>query len=277
MSIIENTTFTPWILGTLALLLSFALFVSFKSWRDMKQSPYFFMRQQAEKRLQTYSIVTTCLILVTALAGAYLLQPASSDNIARVAPIANAKPPTDEIRELVEAAPTTTIELITEEGVSLDELAASVLEDNDVLASADELLERILALPAEFDRVEPTASLLDTTEIGTVAFSTDINEEYQALNPEKIFAEGNYTIYATFAYEEMQDGMVWSWVWRRDGEVVSGGNEMWNYGDDGPGYVYYNPEEGFSNGEYTLEIWINRELFVQSDMIINTAAANANQ
>lgn len=277
MSLIENTTFAPWILGTLALLLLFALFVSFKSWREMKRSPYFFMRQQAEKRLQTYSIVTTCLILVTALFGGFLLQPPATDSVLRVAPLANAKPPSEEVKNLVEAAPTTTIELITEEGVSLDELAAAGVEDNDVLAGADELLQRVLALPAEFDQVEPTVELLDSTDIGPVLFSTDIDGEYQALKPEKIFAEGNYTIYATFSYDEMQDGMVWSWVWRRDGEVVSGGNEVWNYGDEGPGYVYYNPEEGFSNGEYTLEIWINRELFAQSDMIINTAAANANQ
>lgn len=275
MSFLENTTIAPWILGTLALLLLFALFVSLKSWREMKRSPYFFMRRQAEKRLQTYSAISTGLILVTVFSGAYLLRPSGSDNLPRVAPIANAKPPSDEIRDLVDASPTTTIELLTEEGVSIDELAASQI--NDVVADNPiDLIDQILTLPSEFDQFAPTAALLETTDIGTLAFSTKISDEYEALNPETIFAEGSYTIYATFGYESMQDGMVWSWVWRRDGEVVSGGNEVWEYGDDGPGFVFYNPEEGFSNGDYTLEIWVNGELLSQSDMLINTAAASAN-
>lgn len=275
MSFLENTTIAPWILGTLALLLLFALFVSIKSWRDMKRSPYFFMRRQAEKRLQTYSAISTALILITIFAGAFLMRPTGTDNVIRVAPIANAKPPSDEVRQMVEDSPTTTIELLTEEGVSIDELAAAQINEIVAENSAD-LLNQILTLPDEFNQFSPTANLNDDTEIGTLAFSTDINEEFKALNPETIFAEGSYTIYATFGYEEMADGMVWSWVWRRDGEVVSGGNEIWEYGDDGPGYVFYNPEEGFSDGEYSLEIWVNGEMLSQSDMIINTAAASAN-
>ena len=276
MSFLESTTITPWILGTLALLLLFALFVSFKSWREMKRSPYFFMRRQAEQRLQTYSAVSSGLILVTVFTGAYLLRPATSDNLLRVAPIANTKPPSEEVRNLVKASPTTTIELLTEEGVSLDELAAAQLEDEFFAASPADLLQQILTLPTEFDQFSPTADLLESTDIGSLLFSTKIDDAFEALNPEDIFAEGNYTIYATFGYEAMQDGMVWSWVWRRDGEVVSGGNEVWEYGDEGPGYVFYNPEEGFSNGDYTLEVWVNSELLSQSDMLINTAAAAAN-
>ena len=275
MSFLESTTITPWIFGTLTLLLLFALFVSLKSWREMKRSPYFFMRRQAEKRLQTYSAISTGLVLITVFAGAWLLRPTPSDDLVRVAPLANAKPPSEDVINLVEAAPTTTIELLTEEGVSIDELAASQI--NDVLAeSPADLLQQILTLPDQFDRFSPTVALNDNTEIGSLIFSTRIDEEFEALNPETIFAEGNYTIYATFGYGQMADGMVWSWVWRRDGEVVSGGNEVWEYGDEGPGYVFYNPEEGFSNGEYTLEIWVNGELLSQSDMLINTAAAAAN-
>lgn len=276
MPFLEDTTIAPWILGTLTLLLLFALFVSFKSWRDMKRSPYFFMRRQAERRLQTYSIASTCLILVTVMVGGYVVRPSSADDVLRVAPLTNSKPPTEEIRSLVESSPTTTIELLTEEGVSLDELAASNVGETSIALSPAELLQQIRTLPDQFNQYSPTVELLENTEITPLVFSTKINDDYQATNPESIFAEGSYTIYATFDYRSMQDGMVWSWVWRKDGEVVSGGNEVWNYGDEGPGFVFYNPEEGFSNGDYTLEIWVNGEMFTQSDMLINTAAATAN-
>lgn len=245
----------------------------------MKRSPFFFMRQQAQKRLQTYSLVTTVLILVTVFSGGFLLQPGTVDTAVRFATITNAKPVSDEVRSLVESNTSPTIELLTENGISLDELATSgTLRDDEVVAdNPADLLTQVLTLPVEFDRYEATADLTDSTTIGELAFSTKISTEYTAVDATDIFPEGAYTIYATFDYDAMQDGMVWAWVWRRNGKVVSGGNEQWNYGQDGPGYIYYNPEEGFSFGNYTLEVWVNGELFAQSEIVINTAAATANQ
>jgi hypothetical protein len=102
--------------------------------------------------------------------------------------------------------------------------------------------------------------------LGAINFSTKIDDDYQAVNPTNIFAVGSYTVFATFSYDGMADGMAWAWVWRHDGEVVEGGNELWAYGQDGPGYIYYNPEEGFRAGEYTLEVWVNGELFTRSNL-----------
>ncbi len=72
----------------------------------------------------------------------------------------------------------------------------------------------------------------------------------------------------------MADGMEWSWVWRYNGEVIDGGNQLWAYGNDGPGYVYLRPEEGFSEGDYSLEIWVNDQLVAQNSMTITGNAAN---
>jgi hypothetical protein len=38
-----------------------------KAWRDMKRSPYFFLRRQAEKQLQSYAATSVVLVLVTAV------------------------------------------------------------------------------------------------------------------------------------------------------------------------------------------------------------------
>ena len=130
------------------------------------------------------------------------------------------------------------------------------------------------SLPPEYDQYSPTAEVTPTTNIGQLQFSTKIDEfELIALSPERVFEEGAYTIYATFDYVDMADGLVWSWVWRRDGQVVSGGNELWVYGDEGPGYVYFNPREGFSSGEYSLEIWVNGNLLNQANLFITNDIA----
>jgi len=131
-------------------------------------------------------------------------------------------------------------------------------------------------LPPEFDRFEPTAELNKDSNLGTVSFSTEVTDDYQAVDPRDIFAEGYYTLYATFSYDELSDGMVWSWIWRHDGDVVEGGNEVWVYGEEGPGYIYLEPEEGFENGRYSLEVWINDELMAQSAVVMNNASISAN-
>lgn len=261
-------TITPWILGTLLVLMSLALAIVFKSWREVKNSPYYFMRRQAEKRLQTYSFASLCLIIATAVTAVFTLQ-APQDTTSLVAVLTNSKPATAEVMALVEAAPS--IELVTEATT-----ANIISTSNDPFGTdRDTLLETVLTLPKQFDRFEPTAELSKDTDLSPLVFSTKIDDDYQAINPEDVFEVGFYTVYATFAYEGMADGMEWAWVWRYEGDVVDGGNELWNYGDDGPGFIYFGPEEGFSAGDYSLEVWVNGELFVRDNITMTGSALSA--
>ena len=273
MAFFQSTTIAPWILGTLTLLALFALIVVVKSWREMKSSPYFFLRQQAAKRLQTYSFASMSLIFVTLITAVYTIQK-PVDTVLRVATLSNAKPATAEVRALIDSAPTI-VDLIQLNNNNIVRGNISTADDILFAETNEQLLQVALTLPETYDQHEPTTDLNNNTEITPLQFSTKIDNQYAPAEVANIFAEGNYTLYATFDYDEMADGMVWSWVWRHEGEVVDGGNEMWNYGADGPGYIYYNPDEGFQSGEYTLEVWVNSELFAQSDMLINTAAVLA--
>jgi hypothetical protein len=261
LSVVFTETIIPWILGTLLLLVVFTFVVAVKSWREMKRSPYFFMRQQAEKRLQTYMSTSLVLLFLTVGVAAYAWQT-PTDNTPRVAVLVNAKPPTEDIIELIQDSPEVSDSV---------ELVESLAEDQ----AAEIVVSAKPTLPEAFDQFEPTADLNENTELSSLAFSTEVTERYEAIDPADIFAEGSYTIYATFEYEAMTDGMEWAWVWRHNGEVVEGGNELWEYGEDGPGYIYLNPDEGFKNGEYSLDVWVNGELLTRSDMTINTAAAAA--
>jgi hypothetical protein len=266
LSVILTETITPWLLGTLILLASLTLMITIKSWREMKRSPYFFMRRQAEKRLQTYASASFFLILFAAAVAFYSWQPPTND-IPLVAIITNAKPPKEDIVQIfADAQPVAALE-----SADIEELvAANAAEPQEASLRTFEL-----TLPEEFNLVEPTADLLDNTALGTIAFSTEITEQYEAVNARNIFAEGFYTLYATFSYDDMADGMSWSWLWKHDGELVEGANELWTYGEDGPGYIYFSPEEGFQFGEYTLEVWVNGEMLAQSGAVMNSAAAAA--
>ncbi len=265
-------TITPWILGTLILLLLLALAVVFKSWREMKRSPYFFMRLQAEKRLQTYSFASLGLLAASIVFVLYALHP-PVDNTPLFAILTNAKPVTEEVVAL--GASANTLAGISAETAVTPQIVTTTNEEPFFLAEADSLVQAALELPEEFSRFEPTAELNENTALGDISFSTNIDDEYIAVDPTNIFAVGFYTVYATFSYDGMKDGMVWAWVWRHDGEVVEGGNEVWNYGEDGPGYIYYNPEQGFRAGLYTLEVWVNGELLTRSNMRMTGSALSS--
>jgi hypothetical protein len=102
-----------------------------------------------------------------------------------------------------------------------------------------------------------------------------VTADYDAIDPGRVFGEGAYTLFATFEYKDMVDGLEWAWVWRHNGKVIDGGNELWAYGDEGPGYIYLSPEEGFLEGNYTLEIWVNGELLSQGAALMNDFAVAA--
>ncbi len=255
-------TITPWILGTLILLLLLALAVVFRSWREMKRSPYFFMRLQAEKRLQTYTFTSLGLLAAAALFAFYALRP-SVDDTPLVAVLTNSKPVSEEIASLT-VQDQTAIEFTPETAVT-----SQIVSTNDTqlfLTDPNSLVQATLELPEQFNQFEPKIELSENTNLGNIRFSTKINSDYEAIAPTSIFAVGSYTVYATFSYDGMADGMAWSWVWRHNGEVVDGGNEYWDYGADGPGYIFYNPEEGFSAGEYSLEVWVNGEQLTRSNL-----------
>jgi hypothetical protein len=265
-------TITPWILGTLILLLLLALAVVFKSWREMKRSPYFFMRLQAEKRLQTYSFASLGFLAASIIFALYALRP-PADSTLLVAVLTNAKPVTDEVAALTKSD-SAGVEFVAETAVT-SQIVSTTSNDPLFLTDADSLVQAALTLPEEYNRFDPEAELNEDTKLGAISFSTNIDDDYLAVDPTNIFAVGSYTVYATFSYDGMADGMTWAWVWRHDGEVVDGGNEVWQYGQDGPGYIYYNPEDGFRAGEYTLEVWVNGELFTRSNMRMTGSALSS--
>lgn len=248
-----------------------ALLMSMKHWRATKRSPYFFMRQQAAKRMQSYLSVFAVLTLLAAVVGVYGWRTPEDATI-RMALLTRAKPAPQAIQELMEQP--SALEL-AEARMAATTTSSQSGGIANVLLNADQAASFSSELPAAYDRVEPQVELKSGTNLGTVVLSSTVTDEYEAVNPTSIFGEGFFTLYATFQYEEMADGMAWSWVWRQNGQVIDGGNELWAYGDEGPGYIYLSPEEGFGEGRYTLEIWVNGELLGQASATMNDAAVSA--
>jgi hypothetical protein len=224
---------------------------------------------QAAQKMQSYSVATIGLMVATLATTAYAWH-APVDSTARVAILQHAKP-----AQVVFSPATEVVDVLADASpVAIDWSLASPASNETSSISADPLLRS--ELPENYNQLNPTAEMKDATALGEIFFSTDITSKYEAINPGRRFTEGFYTIYATFSYDAMADGMVWSWVWRHNGEVIDGGNQVWQYGPDGPGYVYIKPETGFSLGEYALDVWVNGELLTQSSFTISEGVSAAN-
>lgn len=275
-------TILPYLLGLLLVLGLTTFIVSLKLWRDTKRSPYFFMRQQAAKRMQAYLSVGLVLFVLAGAVATYGWQ-VPVDTAVHMAMLTNAKPVGPDVQELL-AQPSEAEIKLAEAKAAATRAAQEATADRtvqaggsvaDLLLDANEAASFASILPSEYDRFDPQSPLKSTTELGAVALSNEVTDDYEAVNPANLFAEGFYTLYATFSYRDMADGMEWAWVWRHNGEVVDGGNELWQYGDEGPGYIYLNPEEGFQEGQYSLEIWVNGEVMGQAAATMNDAAVAA--
>jgi hypothetical protein len=253
------------VLSGLLFAILLTLILTIKAWREAKRSPYFFQRRQALQRMQSYSMISLVLVILAVAAAAYGW-PTQLDSTPRVALITNAKPVSAEFADLANRAEAKVAARESEEAAQ--EIALD--------ASPGTLSSKVipLELPEQYNQLDYTVDLTPDTRVADLTFSNEIDDQYRPIGRRATFNEGFFTIYATFDYAAMADGMEWSWVWRRDGAVIDGGNQIWAYGDEGPGYVYLSPEDGFSVGEYGLEIWVNDQLIAQDSLNISGNAAN---
>lgn len=117
-----------------------------------------------------------------------------------------------------------------------------------------------LDLPPTYNNIQPREEPGSDTKIGRFVFAQKIDEFYSPVDPLEKFPVNIDKLYATFDHFGMVDGTAWSFLWRRDGNVLDGGNELWEYGADGRGYMVLDLGNPLSEGRYSAEIWLNGKL-----------------
>ncbi len=262
MSNLAETPITFWLLLLLAALTFITAGMTVNTWRKTKQNFHLFNRRDAEIAMQNYLTVTLVLGMFLSLVGGYLwLEGSTSAEAAPSEPSATAiafnkiatptptLPPTATRRALNTPTPRPT--------------------QTPVVTSAP----IDLSLPADFASVTPQSPLRNNSQITSLVFASRVSQEHRPLDPARRFSTEIDALYATFEYRNMENGFAWSWVWRKDGRVVDGGNQRWVYGTTGPAFISTVPEEGFEVGEYSAEIWFNGKLFERATVTVSEPAA----
>jgi hypothetical protein len=222
--------------------------------------------------MQRYLVASLVLILLTAAVSAYAWQ-VPEEITPLVGILKHAKPNL----ELIDDAPKQ--ESMADDSPEAVTINLTPLSEREVDFSASDLQE-VQEAPAPLNEtsveVGPENAVSGDAQLGGIAFSLDISGNYKAIDPGYRFVEGFYTLYATFTYQGMADGMNWSWEWQRNGAQIDGGNQEWSYGEEGPGYIYFRPEDGFKSGEYALAIWVDNELQNQAGFTVAEGIAASN-
>lgn len=245
-----------------------------KSILDAQRAYYHFQRRNAIERIQNYII--TNLILVFLSAGVFIYGAAPQIiNELSTQPIANAKP----AKVIPELRPTRAIASTSQQSSDNSTLTqranaptARTITGEEIAALAPE--EIIPILPDSFSKLKPESQLNDDAKVAELTFSSDINDAYLPVQPSEEFTEGSIsTVYATFDYRSLENGNTWAWIWRQDGEIIGGGEKHWDYGNNGPGYVFMSPTTGIDKGDYSLEMWLNGELVAENSFEVTNSFA----
>lgn len=95
-------------------------------------------------------------------------------------------------------------------------------------------------------------------------FARGINlRTYLAIDAGSVFANPVSGIYAIFSYDQMAEGVQWTALWYRNGELVHYETKPWDGGTGGLGYTEWlaDAEEWFP-GSYQVQIFVGTEVKV---------------
>jgi hypothetical protein len=90
--------------------------------------------------------------------------------------------------------------------------------------------------------------------IGPIKFGADINDNFELIDPSKLFPANTTKVYAAFPFRGMADGLNFTAVWYKNGVEFSRDEVEWPYGAVGASYRFITLR---GEGLYKLELLVN--------------------
>jgi len=115
-------------------------------------------------------------------------------------------------------------------------------------------------LEAIYTPVEPFASLPADAAIDSLTVSEGIQLDGSPVDPGDAFRSGQPTLYVSFDYSGMLNGILWRNIWYRDGNLFGGETRIWEWGAQGRTYFYRRPAGGFPPGDYQIQLLLEENV-----------------
>lgn len=118
-----------------------------------------------------------------------------------------------------------------------------------------------LAIEAQFEgELTPPADVI----FSKLEFSNQgLDSLYRPIQPAELFTNPVGEMLAFYSYDGMADGIQWTALWYRDGELVSFETSPWIWGTGGSGFSEWKPDaEDWLPGEYQVQIFVGLDWIV---------------
>ncbi len=190
--------------------------------------------------------------------------PPSSTPLPTKAPVAVPPPPAPTATAApaaVQPAPTATLPPATAVPVTTSVTSTEVTSDTATASPVS---------PVEAPTAVAQTPVPPGTQIGPIAFSSQVTARRQPISPTTVFSDTVGRIYAVFPYHGMRDGMNWSQVWYFNGIEFNRGEDTWRWGATDRSYVF---TKVVGVGTYRLELYVNNNLLSSGEFAVQGPAA----
>jgi type VI secretion system secreted protein VgrG len=94
-------------------------------------------------------------------------------------------------------------------------------------------------------------------------FARDIDANYQPIGPVTVFINPVEKVVAVFSYDKMLNGVQWTALWYREGQLLHYETEIWAGDTGGYGFTSWEPgADTWLAGEYEVQIFVGMEWMV---------------
>ncbi|MDF1500162.1 MAG: hypothetical protein P1P76_06820 [Anaerolineales bacterium] len=235
-----------WIAAVLLVGFAFALVLGMFQFRSARKLPYFLLRK--ERMTQGWRMIFLALIMGLT-GGATLLFGREAAYVI--------VPPTPSVTPSPTITNTPTITLtptITNTPLASDTPTATPTSTE---TPTPQLPSEIQVLFRETQTPQPDAVF------STLLIARRLDNQNQAINPQEDFVGVSGRLYAAFTYNNLQDGVRWTAVWRQGDAIICIETQPWDGGTGGYGYTECETDL-WSPGEYEVQIFYGEEWMVSS-------------
>lgn len=109
-----------------------------------------------------------------------------------------------------------------------------------------------------------------SVQLGPIAFTTQVGDRREPVNPTTVFSDTVNRVYAAFPYSGMRNGLTWTQIWYFNDAEFSRGEETWEWGSADRSYVFTKP---VGAGNYRLELYVNDDLVASSAFTVRGPVA----
>lgn len=96
--------------------------------------------------------------------------------------------------------------------------------------------------------------------ISVITLAADRDDSGQPVDPVAEFPPGDHRVYLFISYENMANGVAWTFAIYGEGELLDSSTQLWEWGSQGRTYLYYKPPGGYEPGEYEMRVFIEERL-----------------